>query len=244
MNTVFISVGCACIVKEVLNELKLTIPERLPFDWCGSDSNFISESLITDFKYWESPDMFYTHSIHIENNNLHIKNKTGNSGFIHDVHHRVLGDSFDPSNYYDMNGYVGDIPTPKDVMDNFIEAYQRRIKRFRDLVNTTENLVFVWHNYRYTLIYDMNTMWNALNAFTSRPFTLICLEYTDKVYDKIPYNSLAVIYATERSKCLVGTYYNGPYNLANAKMILKGILLNYAKTNIDSRLRKTVPSYI
>lgn len=234
MKTIFISIGCSCIVKEVLNDLNLTIPERLPFDWCGSDSTFISNSFVTDFKFWRTPGMFYTSSIHKGNNYLHIKNKKGNSGFIHDVDSKVLGNSFNPSEYYDINGFNGNIPTPKEVMNEFVESYQRRIKRFKDLVNSEENLIFVWHDYRNTLMYDIKILWNSLNVFTRRPFTLICLEYTDKTYDNIasvPNNNLTVCFKKGNSVCLAGTYYNGEYNGLNAKPIFKEILLKYIKEN-------------
>lgn len=235
MKTIFISIGCSCIVKQVLKDLNLTIPERLPFDWCGSDSDFISNSLKTDFKFWESPDMFYTHSVHKGNDFLHIKNRNGNTGFIHDVNSKVLGNSFNPSEYYDSDGFCGDIPTPKEVMNDFVESYQRRIKRFRDLINSEDNLIFVWHDYRNNFTHDIIVLWNSLNIFTKRPFTLICLEYTDKIYGNInvvPNNDLTFCFGRGNSRCLAGTYYNGEYNGLNATPIFKEILLKYIRENI------------
>jgi len=182
----FISLGSACIIKSVLLELNLTIKERLPFDWCGSNGKFIGDSLKTDFKYWSSPDSFYVASIHKPNNHLHIKNKHGFSGFIHDLDYTHLSSMDGYDTFYDQDGFHGDLAVKEESMNIFIENYQRRIQRLRDLRDKEEkDLYFVFHDYQGIIEDDILNIWIGLNEFCkNKRFTLICIFHHYQILKK------------------------------------------------------------
>lgn len=222
-DKVYISLGCACITKEVLKELNLTIDERLPFDWCGTDSSFVSLSLSTDFRHWNDINMFYVCGIHAPNNHLHIKHRLGHSGFIHDVKAELVMHESQFSNYYDREFAI-----PTELMKQFVESYQRRIDRFRKLVNSNKKIVFIWHNYLGDMTTDIKNLWIGLNAFTRKPFTLICIHHTNGIEPDRERHSIlpnvSVYFDNKISRCLVGTYFCGNYDASVSKEVLKGII--------------------
>jgi len=174
-NKVFISIGLSCIVKETLKELNVTVPERLPFDWIGTNSNFVSQSLMTDFKYW-TKEYFSANGIHKQYFMLNIQHKFGeNTGFIHELDYTHLVDSHlyrDYINIFDRN-----LPIKEESMKILVENYKRRIQRLKDVRDSGKELFFIWHSYTEDdAIKDIRNLWAAMNIFCKdMKFTLICI---------------------------------------------------------------------
>jgi len=215
-ESVFISVGTSCIVKEALKELNLCIPERLPFDWIGTNSDFIAHSLRNNFKDW-TEEYFYVNGIHGVYNMLNIQHKYGgNTGFIHELDYTHLIDY----EKHEKDKFNKILPIKKESLSLFVENYQRRIKRLNDLMESDKKLVFIFHNYRDNMMRDVLNLWLSLNKFCHREFTLICIFHT-KEQEMIKYK----MYKNDKAKCYVYTYYtDGKYSVNKSREYLRDIL--------------------
>lgn len=121
-QTFFIGVGRDCQVAEVLKAFSLR-NASYPFDWFVSrDFNKVIMAIEEDFEFFLDPDylLYRTGYVYIEN-----------------TRYNFLYNHFFPTNNWIV------IPDWKDYLPEVQVTQNRRIKRFQDLLNSNDTVVFI-----------------------------------------------------------------------------------------------------
>ena len=120
-NYNFITLGIDCQPTIALKELNLR-KYALPFDWLTSTVNVIVECIKDDFK-------FFHQELNIDSNNV-LCDKYG-FGFMHDYPSKNEHEQDPVDNWMDYNTDV-------------ITKYERRIKRFNDILNSETPIIAIY----------------------------------------------------------------------------------------------------
>jgi hypothetical protein len=180
-----------------------------------------------------------------------IRHKNYITKFVHDLKYEDYQDNnLDINNFYDSDGYHGNIPIKPDALEKFIESYQRRILRLKNLINDKSNvLIFV----RYQNISNDNispevpidtleniiTLYKSLKQFCNgSKFILICVSnsLTPWPSPNLDINICQfdpnILFNDEQSVCLIGRYNNIYFLNMVLKNIFNKILTNQLPINI------------
>ena len=117
----FITLGIDCQPTFALKQLDLR-KYALPFDWLTSNANMTVECIKDDFK-------FFHKELKFDSNNV-LCDKYG-FGFAHDYPLKKEGEPAPVDNWMDYNADV-------------IEKYERRIKRFNDILNSDTPIIAIY----------------------------------------------------------------------------------------------------
>jgi hypothetical protein len=164
----FITLGIDCQPAIALKSLNLR-NYALPFDWVTSNVNMIVECIKDDFK-------FFHQELRFDSNNV-LRDKYG-FGFVHDYPLKKEGEPARVDNWMD---YKADV----------IEKYERRIKRFNDILNSETPIIAIYKGRKEDIQYfkqNFKEKYNKTNIFyIIYNYNII---YPDRINDKIVFHDI------------------------------------------------------